>query len=110
GAVDLYGLDSYPQRFDCSHPDVWRPVVTNYHEYHARVNPSQPWYIPEFQAGSFDAWGPGAPGALFAACLRLKPREQCVICNRLRPLRRPDRPRFPVRVQPAALGEQREDD
>ncbi|KAJ7076133.1 glycoside hydrolase superfamily [Mycena crocata] len=62
GAVDLYGLDSYPQRFDCSHPDVWRPVVTNYHEYHARVNPSQPWYIPEFQAGSFDAWGPGAPG------------------------------------------------
>ncbi|KAJ7174196.1 glycoside hydrolase superfamily [Mycena crocata] len=69
GAVDLYGLDSYPQRFDCSHPDVWRPVVTNYHEYHARVNPSQPWYIPEFQAGSFDAWGPGAPG--YAPCAAL---------------------------------------
>jgi hypothetical protein len=39
-------MDSYPQRFDCSHPSVWNPVVTNYHEYHARVNPSQPWYIP----------------------------------------------------------------
>ncbi|KAJ7627105.1 glycoside hydrolase family 35 protein [Roridomyces roridus] len=62
GAVDLYGLDSYPQRFDCSHPDVWRSVYTTYHDYHMRVNPSQPWYIPEFQAGSFDAWGPTAPG------------------------------------------------
>ncbi|KAJ7445072.1 glycoside hydrolase family 35 protein [Mycena latifolia] len=69
GAVDLYGLDSYPQRFDCSHPAVWRPVVTNYHEYHARVNPAQPWYIPEFQAGSFDAWGPSAPG--YAPCAEL---------------------------------------
>ncbi|KAJ7092896.1 glycoside hydrolase family 35 protein [Mycena belliarum] len=69
GAVDLYGMDSYPQRFDCSHPDVWRPVVANYHEYHARVNPAQPWYIPEFQAGSFDAWGPAAPG--YAPCAEL---------------------------------------
>ncbi|KAF7335702.1 Glycoside hydrolase family 35 protein [Mycena venus] len=62
-------MDSYPQRFDCSHPDVWRPVVTNYHEYHSRVNPSQPWYIPEFQAGSYDAWGPGAPG--YGPCAEL---------------------------------------
>ncbi|PPQ64156.1 hypothetical protein CVT24_008791 [Panaeolus cyanescens] len=62
GAVDLYGQDSYPQGFDCSNPTVWRPVVTNYHQYHAQVNPSQPWYIPEFQGGSFDAWGPTAPG------------------------------------------------
>ncbi|KAJ6517287.1 glycoside hydrolase family 35 protein [Mycena vitilis] len=69
GAVDLYGMDSYPQRFDCSHPSVWRPVVTNYHEYHARVNPSQPWYIPEFQSGSFDAWGPDAPG--YGPCAEL---------------------------------------
>ncbi|KAJ7681674.1 glycoside hydrolase family 35 protein, partial [Mycena rosella] len=70
GAVDLYGLDSYPQRFDCSHPDVWRPVVTNYHEYHVRVNPSQPWYIPEFQSGSFDAWR-GSVIAGYAACAAL---------------------------------------
>lgn len=51
GAVDIYGyarvsfvsscnradgrsLDSYPQRFDCSHPELWNPVVTNYYEYH----------------------------------------------------------------------------
>ncbi|XP_006462927.1 hypothetical protein AGABI2DRAFT_152299 [Agaricus bisporus var. bisporus H97] len=62
GAVDLYGLDSYPQGFDCSNPTRWRGVVTNYHQYHADVNPSQPFYSPEFQGGSFDAWGPTAPG------------------------------------------------
>ncbi|KNZ71656.1 putative beta-galactosidase C [Termitomyces sp. J132] len=66
GAVDLYGLDSYPQGFDCSNPTVWHPVTTNYHQYHADVNPSQPWYFPEFQGGSFDAWGPTAPG--YAPC------------------------------------------
>ncbi|KAJ3503067.1 hypothetical protein NLJ89_g8601 [Agrocybe chaxingu] len=58
GAVDLYGLDAYPQGFDCSNPTRWRPVTTNYHQYHQEVNPSQPWYFPEFQGGSFDAWGP----------------------------------------------------
>ncbi|KAF8173226.1 glycoside hydrolase family 35 protein [Mycena galopus ATCC 62051] len=72
GAVDLYGLDSYPQGFDCSHPSAWKPVVTNYHEYHARVNPSQPWYIPEFQAGAYDAWGPSAPG--YGPCAELTGR------------------------------------
>ncbi|KAF7345669.1 Glycoside hydrolase family 35 protein [Mycena venus] len=62
GAVDLYGLDSYPQGFDCSHPETWNPITTNYFSYHERVNPSQAWYFPEFQGGSFDAWGPTAPG------------------------------------------------
>lgn len=35
-AAHLIGgsLDSYPQRFDCSHPELWNPVVTNYYEYH----------------------------------------------------------------------------
>ncbi|KAJ3972272.1 glycoside hydrolase family 35 protein [Lentinula raphanica] len=66
GAVDLYGLDSYPQGFDCSNPQNWNPVTTNYHSYHESANPSQPFYFPEFQGGSFDAWGPGAPG--YAQC------------------------------------------
>ncbi|KAF9240278.1 glycoside hydrolase family 35 protein [Melanogaster broomeanus] len=52
GAVDVYGLDSYPQRFDCSNPTVWNPVVTTYHSYHEST----------FQGGAFDAWGPTAPG------------------------------------------------
>ncbi|KAI0278189.1 glycoside hydrolase family 35 protein [Russula aff. rugulosa BPL654] len=66
GAVDIYGLDSYPQGFDCSHPELWNPVVTNYYEYHEETNPNQPFYVPEFQGGSFDAWGPTAPG--YASC------------------------------------------
>ncbi|ESK87049.1 glycoside hydrolase family 35 protein [Moniliophthora roreri MCA 2997] len=69
GSVDLYGLDSYPQAFDCSHPDLWKPVTPNYHQYHQEVNPSQPWYIPEFQAGSYDPWGPAAPG--YEQCRKL---------------------------------------
>lgn len=66
GAVDLYGVDAYPQRFDCSAPTTWNPVETYYHEYHSEVNPSQPLYIPEFQGGAFDAWGPTASG--YAPC------------------------------------------
>lgn len=31
---------------------------------HPAVDPDQPWYFPEFQGGSFDAWGPMAPGEL----------------------------------------------
>ncbi|KDQ25709.1 glycoside hydrolase family 35 protein [Pleurotus ostreatus PC15] len=69
GAVDLYGVDAYPQRYDCSHPTVWHDVPTGYPQYHAEVNPSQPWYIPEFQGGSFDAWGPTSPG--YAPCRTL---------------------------------------
>ncbi|KAF7297199.1 Glycoside hydrolase family 35 protein [Mycena indigotica] len=82
GAVDLYGLDSYPQGFDCSHPETWNPVTTNYHTYHQQVNPSQAWYFPEFQGGSFDAWGPGAPG--YAPCAQLTgPNFQSVFNRQL---------------------------
>lgn len=97
----ISSLDSYPQGFDCSHPEVWNPVTTNYHSYHEQVKcvlffPSLPAAIgadislsalrkhgtslvtsplsiralfstltslkTEFQGGSFDAWGPTAPG------------------------------------------------
>ncbi|EIN12800.1 glycoside hydrolase family 35 protein [Punctularia strigosozonata HHB-11173 SS5] len=69
GAADIYGLDAYPQRFDCSNPERWNPVTTNYRHYHLDTNPSQPFYSPEFQAGAFDAWGPEAPG--YEACRKL---------------------------------------
>ncbi|TEB20124.1 glycoside hydrolase family 35 protein [Coprinellus micaceus] len=62
GAVDLVGLDAYPQGFDCSNPLRWRPVVMTMRQFHLDANPWQPWYIPEFQGGAFDAWGPDAPG------------------------------------------------
>ncbi|KAL0580562.1 hypothetical protein V5O48_001474 [Marasmius crinis-equi] len=79
GAVDLYGMDSYPQGFDCSHPDVWRNVTTNYHQYHESANPSQTWYIPEFQGGAFDAWGPTSPG--YQACRQLTGPEFISVFN-----------------------------
>ncbi|KAH6908431.1 glycoside hydrolase family 35 protein [Coprinopsis sp. MPI-PUGE-AT-0042] len=66
GAVDLVGLDEYPQGFDCSNPLVWQPLPNRWYHYHLEVNPWQPWYIPEFQGGAFDAWGPTAPG--YDAC------------------------------------------
>ncbi|SNX83489.1 related to beta-galactosidase precursor [Melanopsichium pennsylvanicum] len=62
--VDLYGLDSYPQRFDCSHPSDWVPFRDDYLEYHLETNPDQPFYIPEFQGGSYDPYG--GPG--YEAC------------------------------------------
>ncbi|KIM73346.1 glycoside hydrolase family 35 protein [Piloderma croceum F 1598] len=69
GAVDIYGLDSYPQGFDCSNPTDWAGVITNYNNYHQNTNPRQPFYFPEFQGGSFNAWGPTAPG--YEPCLKL---------------------------------------
>ncbi|KAK0448411.1 glycoside hydrolase family 35 protein [Desarmillaria tabescens] len=68
-AVDLYELDSYPQGFDCSHPLDWQAVPLDYHQYHEEVNPSQPWYFPEFQGGAVDGWGPAAPAILgYSSC------------------------------------------
>lgn len=55
------GFDDYPQHFDCSNPTIWAPVVTEYASFHAYANPDQPLYIPEFQGGAFDAWGPTSP-------------------------------------------------
>ncbi|KAJ9478783.1 Beta-galactosidase [Pseudozyma hubeiensis] len=65
--VDLYGLDSYPQRFDCSHPTTWVPFRDDYLQYHMETNPDQPFYIPEFQGGSYDPYG--GPG--YEACGRM---------------------------------------
>ncbi|KAG7089034.1 hypothetical protein E1B28_010744 [Marasmius oreades] len=54
-------FDAYPNRYDCAHPDIWKPVPENYHEYHLEVNSWQPLYIPEYQGGSPQAWGPNTP-------------------------------------------------
>ncbi|KAM5541244.1 hypothetical protein V8D89_005173 [Ganoderma adspersum] len=64
GHVDIYGLDAYPQGFNCSTPLAWSGVTNNYHQYHEANNPSEPWFMPEFQGGAFDPWG--GPG--YDAC------------------------------------------
>ncbi|KAL5524693.1 hypothetical protein ACEPAF_9838 [Sanghuangporus sanghuang] len=69
GAVELYGIDAYPQRYDCSNPSIWPPIPTNWYDYHEVVNPSQPFYFPEFQGGSLDGWGPNSPG--YEGCRQL---------------------------------------
>uniref|UniRef100_A0A8H7XXB1 beta-galactosidase n=1 Tax=Psilocybe cubensis TaxID=181762 RepID=A0A8H7XXB1_PSICU len=61
GAVDLYGFDEYPQRYDCTH-QTWNPAPTNYYSYHMQVNPANPQFIPEFQSGAGDSWGLTSPG------------------------------------------------
>ncbi|KAJ8517999.1 hypothetical protein ONZ45_g4873 [Pleurotus djamor] len=62
GAPDLYGMDAYPQHsFDCSRTEL-RPVDTTYRTYHESVDSTRPFYIPEYQGGAADFWGPGAPG------------------------------------------------
>ncbi|QRW00634.1 glycoside hydrolase family 35 protein [Ceratobasidium sp. AG-Ba] len=69
GKVDLYGVDSYSNGFDCRNQTYRAPVVENYYSYHMSANPNTPNFIPEFQSGSLDPWGPEAPG--LDACYNL---------------------------------------
>ncbi|KAI0747487.1 glycoside hydrolase superfamily [Fomes fomentarius] len=64
GAPDLYGLDDYPNHFNCTNGSAWSPIQTNYHAYHTENDPTRPFYMPEFQGGSHDYWG--GPG--YDAC------------------------------------------
>lgn len=58
-AVDIYGHDGYPLRFNCSNPDYWDPksLPTDWRKVHLKQSPHTPYAVPEFQGGSFDAWG-----------------------------------------------------
>lgn len=55
GAVDIPGYDSYPQGFDCSHPNDWRGFYA-YHDEREALTKS-PLFFPEYQGGAFDTWG-----------------------------------------------------
>jgi beta-galactosidase GanA len=63
GALKVDGWDYYPQGFDCSHPDVWKPVP----DMAPKRVPDQALITPEFQGGAFDPWG--GPG--YAKCATL---------------------------------------
>ena len=63
GAVDISGWDYYPQGFDCSHPQSWRPAPDMATHRFA----GQPLFTAEFQGGAFDPWG--GPG--YAKCADL---------------------------------------
>ncbi|RAQ71831.1 beta-galactosidase [Aspergillus flavus] len=59
GEVDIYGIDAYPMRYDCAHPDVWPTYRFPYdwNILHEEQSPTTPFTIMEFQGGSGGGWG-----------------------------------------------------
>ena len=65
GAVNVYGLDSYPGGLSCTNLDTGFSVVRNYFQWFQNASYTQPEYLPEFEGGWFSAWG----GTFYDQCL-----------------------------------------
>ncbi|MFG1855117.1 beta-galactosidase [Actinomadura geliboluensis] len=52
GAVQIPGVDDYPQAFECREPDIWGTWGEGVTE---RLSPDAPAYAAEYQAGAIDA-------------------------------------------------------
>jgi hypothetical protein len=57
GAVNLYGLDSYPGGLSCTNNDTGFSVVRTYYQWFQNYSSSQPEFFPEFEGGYFSGWG-----------------------------------------------------
>ena len=57
GAVNVYGLDSYPGGFSCTNPNTGFNLVLNYYQWFQNYSFTQPEYFPEFEGGYFTPWG-----------------------------------------------------
>ncbi|KAI1483335.1 glycoside hydrolase family 35 protein [Daldinia eschscholtzii] len=59
GETDLYGIDAYPLRYDCAHPDVWPKIrwPENWQIMHEKYSPNTPFFIAEFQGGAATGFG-----------------------------------------------------
>ncbi|KAH6653217.1 putative beta-galactosidase E [Truncatella angustata] len=59
GESELYGIDAYPMRYDCAHPDVWPKIrwPENWQILHEKYSPNTPFFVAEFQGGSGTGWG-----------------------------------------------------
>ncbi|KAI9732382.1 MAG: hypothetical protein M1834_001590 [Cirrosporium novae-zelandiae] len=57
GAVDIYGLDSYPGGMSCTNVNSGFSLVRTYYQWFQSYSYSQPEFIPEFEAGWYSAWG-----------------------------------------------------
>ncbi|KAJ5082234.1 hypothetical protein N7532_011277 [Penicillium argentinense] len=58
GAMDIYGIDAYPLRYDCGNPTFW-PTYRfpyNWQVLHEEQSPKTPFAIAEFQGGSGGGW------------------------------------------------------
>ncbi|KAK4545553.1 hypothetical protein LTR36_002903 [Oleoguttula mirabilis] len=65
GAVNVYGLDSYPGGLSCTNVNTGFEVVRNYYQWFQNYSYTQPEYLPEFEAGYFTPWG----GSFYDQCL-----------------------------------------
>ena len=57
GAVNVYGLDSYPGGTSCTNVGSGYTVVRNYYQWFQNTSITQPEYFPEFEAGYIRGWG-----------------------------------------------------
>ncbi|PQE05932.1 beta-galactosidase b protein [Rutstroemia sp. NJR-2017a BBW] len=64
GAVDIYGMDSYPACWTCNLTEcdstngAYKAYnVIDYYDHFQAISPTQPSFLPEFQGGSFNPWG-----------------------------------------------------
>ncbi|KAI4711240.1 hypothetical protein J4E89_003805 [Alternaria sp. Ai002NY15] len=65
GAINVYGLDSYPGGMSCTNLDTGFNLPRTYYQWFQEVSPTQPEYLPEFEGGWFQPWG----GYFFDQCL-----------------------------------------
>jgi len=65
GAVNVYGLDSYPGGLSCTNPNSGFNVVRNYYQWFQNYSYTQPESFPEFEGGYFQPWG----GYFYDTCL-----------------------------------------
>lgn len=57
GAVNMYGLDSYPGGFSYTDVNSGFSVVRNYYQWFANYSYTQLNYFPEFEGGYLTPWG-----------------------------------------------------
>ncbi|PWY88191.1 beta-galactosidase B [Aspergillus heteromorphus CBS 117.55] len=60
GAVNVYGLDSYPGGTSCTNPATGFTVLRNYFQWFQDTSYTQPEYFPEFEGGWYSPWGADA--------------------------------------------------
>jgi hypothetical protein len=60
GAVNIYGLDSYPGGLSCTNINSGFNLVRNYYQWFSNYSFTQPSFLPEFEGGWFSAWGGGS--------------------------------------------------
>lgn len=90
GAVDVYGLDSYPGGLSCTNVETGFNVVRTYYQWFQNYSYTQPEYLPEFEGGWFSAWGSDTfydeVGSPWKTNMRLVADTGSVLLSTIRPL------------------------